>query len=42
MTQMNQSMKQKQTCGCQAGGAVGKGRIGSLGLAAANYYVQDG
>ena len=40
---MNISMKQKQihrrreqTCGCQGGGGVGEGRIGSLGLADAN------
>ena len=45
---MNISMKQKQThrhreqtCGCQ-GGLVGEGRIGSLGLAGANYNVQNG
>ena len=41
MTQMNLSTKQKQThrhreqtCGCG-----GKGWIGSLGLADANYYI---
>ena len=39
---MNISMKQKQThreqtCGCQGEG----GRIGSLGLADANYYRMD-
>ena len=46
MTQMNLSTKQKQThrhreqtSGCQGGGGVGKGRIGSLGLADANYYT---
>jgi len=47
-TQMNLPMTQKQThrhreetCGCQ-GGRAGEGRNGSLGLAAANYYIQDG
>ena len=46
MTQINLSTKQKQTlrhreqtCGCQRGGGVGEGRIGSLGLADANYYI---
>ena len=29
----------EQTCGCQGGGGVGEGWIGSLGLADANYYV---
>ena len=29
----------EQTCGCQGGGGVGKGWIGSLGLADANYYI---
>ena len=42
MTQVNLSTKQKQThreqtCGCQ-----GEGWIGSLGLADANCYIQDG
>ena len=39
-------MKQKQihkygeqTCGCQREKGVGEGRIGSLGLADANYYI---
>ena len=41
---MNISMKEKQThgeptCGCQGGGGIGEGRIGSLALADANYYV---
>ena len=36
---MNLSTKQKQTCGCQGGGEVGEGRIGSLGLADANYSI---
>ena len=46
---MNISMKQKQThkyreqtCGCQRGGTVGEGWIGSSGLADANYYIQNG
>ena len=46
MTQMNLSMKQKQTnrhreqtCGYQWGGGVGEGRIESLGLVDANYYI---
>ena len=45
---MNLSMNQKQThrhreqtCGCQEGG-VGEGWIGSLGLADANYYTENG
>ena len=45
MTQMNISMKQKQThrhreqtCGCQVGGQVGDGWARSLGVAEANYY----
>ena len=46
MTQMNLSMKQKQTqrhreqtCDCQGGGRVGEGQSGSVGLVDANYYV---
>ena len=46
---MNLSMKQKQThrhreqtCGCQGVREVGEGRNGNLGLAEANYYIQDG
>ena len=31
-----------QTCGCQGGGGVGEGWIWSLGLADANYYIEDG
>ena len=31
-----------QTCGWQGGGRVGDKRIGSVGLADANYYIQDG
>ena len=47
MTQMNLSTKEKQThkhreqtCGCQGG--MGEGWIGSLGLADANYYIENG
>ena len=46
MTQMSLSMKQKQThrhreqtCGCQRGGMVGEGRIGSLELEDVNHYI---
>ena len=44
---MNLKQKQthrhrKQTCDCQGGGWGGEGWIGSLGLADANYYAQDG
>ena len=46
---MNLSMKQKQphrqkeqTCGCQRGGRMEVGWTGSLGLAGADYYIQDG
>ena len=49
MTQMNLSVKQKRahrhkekTCGCQRKGREGNRRIGSLGLADTNYYIQDG
>ena len=49
MTQMNSSIKQKQTrrhreetCGCQGRGDVGEGWIGSVGLADGNYYRQNG
>ena len=45
-TQMNMSAKQKQThryrkqsCGCQG---EGEGKIGSFGIAEANYSTQDG
>ena len=31
--------RREQTCGCQRGGA---GWIGSLALADANYYIQNG
>ena len=48
MRQINISMKQKQThryreqtCGCQGGGGVQEGWTGSLGLADANYYIQN-
>ena len=44
MIQMNLSAKEKQThrhreqtWGCQGGGKVGEGYVGSLGLADANY-----
>ena len=47
MTQMNLSMKQKQThryreqiCGCQGGSRGGEGWNGSLGLADANWYTR--
>ena len=49
MTQMNLSVKQKQTnrhreqtCGCQGGWSLEEGWMGSLGLADANYYIWDG
>ena len=49
MTQMNLSMKVKQThrhrdqtCGYQGGRDKGEGWIGSLGLADANWYIQNG
>ena len=49
MTQMNLSTQQKQThrhreqtCGCQGGGGWEEGWSGSLGLADANYYTEDG
>ena len=47
MTQMNLSTKQtlrhrEQTCCCQGGGEGREGRVGSLGLADANYYIYDG
>ena len=32
----------EKTCGCQGGGGEGEGWSGSLGLADANYYIQDG
>ena len=43
---MNLSTKQthghrEQTCGCQ-GERGGEGRIGSVGLADANYYIENG
>ena len=48
MTQMNPSMNQKQThrhreqtYGCQGGVGVEPGWTGSLGLADANYYMQN-
>ena len=47
MAQINLSTKQKQThreqtCGFQGGGGEGEGRTGSLELADANYYIQNG
>ena len=46
---MNLTTKQKQThrhreqtCGCQEGGGVAERWIRSLGLADANYYIQNG
>ena len=46
MTQRNLSMKQKQTqrhreqtCGCQGEGRLGKGWIGTLGLADTSSYI---
>ena len=48
MTQINLPTKQKQThrskeqtCGCQGGRWVGEGKIGSLGLTEANYYIEN-
>ena len=29
----------EQTCGCQGGGGMEEGRIGSLGLVDANYFI---
>ena len=49
MTHMNLSMKQKQThghieqtCGCQGERGVGEGCTGSLGLADATFYIENG
>ena len=49
MAQMNLPTKQKQThrrreqpCGGQGGGQVGEGWTGSLGLAGAHYYIENG
>ena len=46
---MSLSTKQKQTrrhreqtCGCQGERGVEEGWIGSLGLADANYYIENG
>ena len=36
------SQTQRETCGCQGGEEVKKGRMGSLGLTDANYYIQNG
>ena len=45
----NLSKKQKQThrhreqtCGCQGVGGVGRGKDWELGLADANYYIENG
>ena len=35
-------MHREQICGCQGGRGMGKGWIGSLGLADANDYIQNG
>ena len=32
----------EQTCGCQRGKGMGEGRIGTLVLADANYYILNG
>ena len=40
MKQKQTHRYREQTCGCQGG--VREGRFGSLGLAGANYYIQDG
>ena len=49
MAQMNLTMIQKhdqnhreQTCDCRGVWRVREGWIGSLGLADANYFIQDG
>ena len=42
MRQKQSQRHRKQTCGCQGGGEVEEGWIGSLGLADTNYYIQDG
>ena len=44
---MNLSMKQTQKCGehtraCQGQWGLGEGWMGSLGLAGADYYIQNG
>ena len=39
MKQKQSQRHRKQTCGCQGGGEVGEGWIGSLGLADANYCI---
>ena len=39
--QWKQTRTQRTDCGCQAEG-VGNGRIESLGLPVANYYIRDG
>ena len=47
MTQINLSVKQKQThrdqtCGCQQGGRGEEGWTRNLELAGVNYYIQNG
>ena len=47
MSKLNLKQKQthrhrEQTCDCPVGGVWGEGRIGSLGFADANYYIQNG
>ena len=37
----NRARHTEQTCGCQKEEGVGDGWIGSLGLADANYYIQN-
>ena len=42
MKQKQTHSHREQTCGCQGGGAMGEGWVGSLGLADANYYIWNG
>ena len=42
MKQKQTHRHREQTCGCQGEGEVGEGRIGRLGSADANYYIQNG
>ena len=42
MTQKMIHRHREQTCGCQEGGWLGEGWTGSLGLADANYYIENG
>ena len=41
MHQKQTHIRGELTCGCQGGMAVGKRRIGSVGLADVSYYIQD-